>query len=372
MDEPQYRVYMPEPVAPSRRGRDVPGRWVAERECPSGRIERRRYSLGAKGLVQDRESERALLPLASPLATGATAGSWCPFGSPDELPSDQADDDLRSRLFDSLPLRERFEILGACELRLRLASDSPGGLVAARIEDLFPDGASARVTYTLLNLTHREGHESPQALIPGEVYDVTLRFKEAAYAFLPGHRIRLALSTSYWPVVWPSPERFTLTLHTGGSFLELPLRPPRAEDAQLPPFAEPESAPPLAATELHRSETRKTVSTGPGGEIRYRVAAELTGDGEVALTRIEETGIEHGHSVIEEFSVDESDPLSAKTEVFHDAVFRRGDWSTRVRTRTRMVSDASTFHLEAELEGLEKDRTLFYRTWSVSVPRDGV
>jgi hypothetical protein len=37
-----------------------------------------------------------------------------------------------------------------------------------------------------------------------------------------------------------------------------------------------------------------------------------------------------------------------------------------------MVSDASTFHLEAELEGLEKDRTLFYRTWSVSVPRDGV
>jgi putative CocE/NonD family hydrolase len=371
MEEPRYRVFMPEPVAPSRRERDVPGRWVAEADWPSSRIQPRAYSLGPQGL-EEREGEAATFQLASSLTTGSTAGSWCPFGSPDELPGDQGEDDLRSLLFDSQPFRERFEILGACELRLMLASDSPGGLIAARIEDVFPDGASARVTYALLNLTHRESHEDPRALFPGETYGVTLRFKDAAHAFLPGHRIRVALSTAYWPIAWPSPWPFTLTLHARGSRLQLPVRPPRAEDAHLRSFEEPEGARGPRTTELQEGATAKSVSSGASGEIVYRVSTELTEDGGPALTRIEDTRIEHGHSVVEEFSIVQSDPLSAKAEILHDAVFRRDSWSTRVRARTRMVSDSSDFHLEAELEGFEGDQRVYHRAWSVSVPRDGV
>jgi hypothetical protein len=370
MEEPQYRVFMPEPVAPLRRERDVPGRWVAEAEWPSKRIETRTYSLGAQGL-EERESEAATFALASPLTTGAAAGSWCPFGSPDELPGDQGEDDLRSLLFDSQPLRERIEILGACELRLKLASDFPGGLIAVRIEDVFPDGVSARVSYALLNLTHRASHETPEPLVPGEVFEVALRLNDAAYAFLPGHRIRLALSTAYWPIAWPPPWRFTLTLHTRGSRLLLPVRPPRNEDTHLRPFEEPESAPKLVTTELQAPTTVKSVSSGASGEIVYRLSTEIAGDGP-ALTRIEDTRIEHGHSAVEEFSITESEPLSAAAEILHDAVLRRDSWSTRVRTRTRMVSDSSDFHLEAELEGFEGDRRVYHRTWSVSIPRDRV
>jgi len=371
MEEPRYRVFMPEPIAPSGRSRDVPGRWVAETEWPSSRIQPRAYSLGPQGLVE-REGESATFPLASPLTTGAAAGSWCPFGSPEELPSDQGEDDRRSLLFDSQPLRDRIEILGTCELRLKLSSDSAFGLIAARIEDVFPDGASARVTYALLNLTHRESHEDPEALVPGETYDVTLRFKDAAHAFLPGHRIRLALSTAYWPIAWTTPWRFTLTLHTRGSSLQLPVRPARAEDAQLHEFEQPEGAPGPRTTELHQGTTVKSVSSCPSGEIVFRISTEVAENGGPALTRIEDTSTEHGHSVVEEFSIVESNPLSAKAEILHDAVFRRDSWSTRVRTRTRMVSDSSNFHLEAELEGFEGDRRVYHRTWSVRVPRDGV
>ncbi|HLE70220.1 MAG TPA: CocE/NonD family hydrolase C-terminal non-catalytic domain-containing protein, partial [Vicinamibacteria bacterium] len=334
-------------------------------------IQPRAYSVGPHGL-QEREGEAATFQLASPLTTGSAAGSWCPFGSADELPSDQGEDDLRSLLFDSQPLRARIEILGACELRLKLASDSPGGLIAARIEDVFPDGASARVTYALLNLTHRESHEDPRALVPGETNAVTLRFKDAAYAFLPGHRIRLALSTAYWPIAWPSPWRFTVTLQTRGGRLQLPVRPPRAEDAHLRSFEEPEGARGPMTTELQEGATVKSVSSSASGETVYRVSTELTKDGGPALTRIEDTRIEHGHSVVEEFSIVQSDPLSAKAEILHDAVFRRDSWSTRVRTRIRMVSDSSDFHLEAELEGFEGDRRVYHRAWSVSLPRDGV
>jgi len=51
--------------------------------------------------------------------------------------------------------------------------------------------------------------------------------------------VRLALSTSYWPIVWPSPAPATVTIFTGASFLTLPERPARLEDAALPPLASP-------------------------------------------------------------------------------------------------------------------------------------
>jgi putative CocE/NonD family hydrolase len=371
MDEPRYRVYMPEPTTPSHRAENVPGRWVAEVEWPSRRIRTRTYFLGASGL-EERAGRDRTSAISSPLATGGAAGSWCPFASGDELPSDQREDDARSLVFDSAPLRERFEILGACELRLRIASDSPGGLLAARLEDLFPEGDSARVTYALLDLTHRNGHESPEPLSPGEIYDVTLRFNDAAYSFLPGHRIRLALSTAYWPIAWPPPWRFALTLHARGSHLQLPVRPPRVEDADLRPFEEPESAPGPETTEIRKGASSASVETGPSGETVYRATTEISEDGEPALTRIEDTRIEHGHSAAEEFSIAEPDPLSAKAEIVHDALFQRDSWSARIRTRTRMTSDAEDFHLEAEIEALEGDRGIYQRRWSVSVPRDRV
>jgi hypothetical protein len=369
MDEPLYRVYMPEPVSPSRSGADVPGRWVSETEWPSSRIVTHAFFLEA-GRLQERGGNSEVYPLSSPQTTGAASGSWCPFGSPGELPTDQRQDDDRSLVFDSEPLAERLEILGACELRIQVASDSPGGFIAARLEDVFPDGESARVTYGLLDLTHREGHERPKALVPGRAYDITLRLNDAAYSFLPGHRLRLALSTAYWPMVWPPPWRFRLSVGGPGSALRLPVRPPRPEDSELRPFDEPESGPALDATDLEEGATMTSVSSGASGELVYRAWTDVGRDGGPALTRIEDTRIEHGNSAAEEYSIADGDPLSAKAGIRHDAVFRRDGWSTRVRTRIHMISDSRHFHLDAELEGFEGDRRIYHRTWSVSVPRE--
>ncbi len=369
MDEPLYRVYLPEPVAPSRRGTVVPGRWVAEEAWPSPRIEPRSFFLGA-GILEERESGPAVFRVASPQTTGAASGGWCPFGSPEELPSDQRPDDARSLVFDSVPLRERFEILGSCELLVRVACDSPGGLLAARIEDVFPDGESARVTYGLLDLTHRDGHERPRALVPGQTYEITLRFKDAAYAFVPGHRVRLALSTAYWPIAWPPPWQFSLTVHARGSCLRLPVRPPRAEDSGLRSFEEPESAPELDAIELQKAITSASVSNNDSGGLVYRFVSDVAEDGLPVLTRIEDTRIEHGHSAVEEFTIKESDPLSAKAEVHHDTLFRRDEWSARVRTRTRMILGLPSFPSRGRARGLRGRAEDSITARGRSVPED--
>ena len=102
-----------------------------------------------------------------------------------------------------------------------------------RLNDIAPDGASTRVTYAVLNLTHRDSHEKPRALKPGKAYTVRVQMNDIAHAFPAGHRIRLAISTCYWPLAWPAPEAATLTLTTGASTLTLPVRAPRAVVALL-------------------------------------------------------------------------------------------------------------------------------------------
>ena len=137
---------------------------------------------------------------------------------------------------------QRVEIFGAPVVTLELASDKPSAMIAARLEDVAPDGASTLVTYGLLNLTHRDGHEHPQALEPGRTYRVAIVLNDIAQAFPAGHRIRLALATSHWPIAWPSPELATLSLSADGSNLSLPVREPSPADAALSPFPPAEEA----------------------------------------------------------------------------------------------------------------------------------
>jgi uncharacterized protein len=377
LDEPMLRAWMNEPVAPERHAVDAPGRWIAERTWPPSEGFRvLRYYLAPGRLALDAGSEAEdvgfATPVASPVDVGLDAGSWCSFGAPSEMPSDQAMDDAKSVVFDSAPLDERVEILGAPRVRLRLAPAGPFAMAAARLEDVFPDGTVSRVTYALLDLTHREGHDAPAPLVPGGLLDVDLLLNDCAYAFLPGHRVRLALTSYYWPVAWPPPGPSSFALRTVASALELPVRAPRVEDSALTAFPPPESAPNASIVELHRGSSTRTVTRDDAtGETRYRFAADITDDGDPALTRVESTGMEHGHASIETYSITAGDPLSARAEILHDARFQREDWSVRVRTMTRLSCDERAFLIEGELEGFEDGRSVFRREYRSAVPRSG-
>src|SRR5207249_11020840 len=279
MNERPYRVWMRE-GGPRRSSYGVrPGRWVAEPSWPSPRITTRRYALNPGGLGETSGPETRL-PWRSAAALGLAAGEWCSDGGEGDAPGDQREDDAGSLTFDSEPLAERLEILGAPVVSLELAVDRPMALVAARLSEVFPDGSSARVTYGCLNLAHRSGHEHPASLEPGRRYAVRLRLRDVAHSFAPGDRLRLALSTSYWPIVWPSPEAVTLGVFTGSSQLELPVRPPSADDDRLRPFAEPESAPPPSYTELEPARSQRAVDRDAvTGDVVCTIVSEGGGFG---------------------------------------------------------------------------------------------
>jgi uncharacterized protein len=369
MDEPVLRVWMQESVPPRPSYKHRPGRWVAEPEWPSQRIMPRRYWLHPARLNTAPPAE-AQLDFRSPQTTGIGAGEWCGFGAPGEAPMDQRGDDGCSLTFDSAPLPERVEILGAPAATLELMADQPVALIAVRLNDVARGGASTRVTYGVLNLTHRDSHKEPKPVEPGKRYRIKVILNDVAHAFPAGHKLRLAISTSYWPIAWPSPQPVTVSLFTGESFVDLPVRPPDPEDAALKPFEPPERAA-AETTELGLPALQRVVERDrTTNETTYTVSSGR-GDLEIPkLTRIKAIGLEVGHTMLKCFRIGEDDPVLAQAEVIQKTCFCRGVWKTRVETRARFSSTAEDFLLEATLTAYENDALFFTRTWTRRIERD--
>jgi putative CocE/NonD family hydrolase len=362
MEEPQLRAWMLESARPETWYAERPGRWVAEPTWPAPGIKHHRLHLTEQSLTERAGGERPLL-LSSPENAGAHSGVWCSHGAAPDEPGDQREDDAKSLVFDTEPLSARLEILGAPVLELEVSADRPEAKLAVRLCDVHPDGASTRVTYGILNLTHRESHEYPTPLEPGRRYKVRVQLNDIGYAFPPGHRVRVAVSSTYWPITWPSPERVTLTLHTGS--ILLPVRAPNARDEALPPLPPVESAPAEKRTPLRAGRTERQIERDVAtGETIHRLVDDM-GD-----VRIDAHGLEVGAVKLTEYRIKDEDPLSAVAETRWTAKVGRGPWRARTETWTRMTATKDAFLIHATLDAYDGEKRVWSHNWDCAVPRD--
>ncbi|MEV2216137.1 CocE/NonD family hydrolase [Streptomyces sp. NPDC050997] len=372
MDGPMLRTWMQDSVPPSTSYEERPGRWVAEPTWPSPYVHQvthplTRHRIGSPGENQAAgEGDGVAMTVRSPLSVGQFAGKWASYNAPPDLPYDQREEDGGSLVFETDPLTERLEILGSPTVELDVSADEPVAMVAARLSDVSPDGAATRVTYGLLNLTRRDSTEDPEPLEPGRRYRATVHLNGVAQAFPPGHRVRLSLSTSYWPLAWPPPKPALLSVHEGSSTLTLPVRPTDDPD-EVPanPFEEPEGTPPLAVTRLTPPEQRWDVKRDL---IGYNADLEIVKD--QGLIRFDEIGLDAGRRAYERYATVADDFTSVSGESTWTMRFRRDDWDVHVVTHTRLSCDEQDFFVDATLDGYEGDRRVFSRTWNETVPRD--
>ncbi|HXV25058.1 MAG TPA: CocE/NonD family hydrolase [Alphaproteobacteria bacterium] len=363
MTEPMIRIWMQEAVRPASTYTLRPGRWLAEEGWPPAGVAPRRLRLSA-GRLSDEPGPAAWLALASPQTTGTASGEWCPYGMPGELAVDQRGDDGRSLCFDSTPLPDRLEILGAPVATLEIAVDQPVAQIGVRLCEIWPDGASTLITYGVLNLAHREGHERPQPTIPGQPTRIAVQLNDIAHAFAPGNRIRLAVSSALWPMVWPAPEPVSLKLDTGGSSLDLPVRPAGAEAKTLPAFAEPEAAPQIATENLlHRGRNRVIVEDPSTGLTRVKIRRVHR---EFRLPHID-LGVRRQGD--EQFLIHAEDPSRAGAQSEGLWSLERDGWKARTQTRLEMQPDGEAFTVIAELNAFEGEEPFFARRWERRIPR---
>ena len=366
MDEPLLRVWMQDAVPPQPSYEERAGRWVSEPAWPSSNVTPAVFAL-APGQLAEERGEPDALECAAPLAHGVDAGVWTAWGDPADFASDQRAEDGRALCFTCPPLEDRLEVLGFPEVTVTLACDRPLAVIAARLCDVAPSGASTLVTAGLLNLTHRESHERPSPIVPGVPMTVSFRLNAMSYSFPPGHRIRLALAQTYWPWGWPSPEPVTLTVFTGGeSKLLLPVRRPHPDDAKLRPFGKPEAARPLEVEVLELPNGTRRVSYETAAE-RWELVADLSLFGSF---RIVEDGLEYRERGQDVFTIVEGDPLSACAHSEWSIGVGRGSWRTRVETRSTMTAEAELFRITNALDAYDGEARVFARTWDFIVPRD--
>jgi len=370
-DEPMLRAWMQDGVPPSAAYQDRPGRWVGEPSWPTPNTQEQAWTLTRWGLVDGDVDERHALSIQSPLSVGMFAGKWASYAAAPDLPYDQREEDGGALVFETPPLEEPLELLGLPYADLEVHADKPVAQLAVRLSDVAPNGEATRVTYGLLNLTHRDGSADPQPLEPGHHYRVRVQLNGIAQSFPADHRLRLSVSTSYWPLVWPSPERATVTVHTGTSRLSLPVRRPRPEDdGALRPFDEPETTPELEVTPLQVSEHHWRTTRDLVTDVS---TLEIVND--QGAFRIDETGTLVRRATNEWYSFRWNEVNSVRGETRTVRRLERDDWRVEVRTRTVLTSTPDDFVVTAQLDAYELDAErgdprVFSESWERAIPRD--
>lgn len=373
-EEPRLRVWMQDACPPRTQYAERPGRWIAEEGWPSSHIESRAFALtGAYGLVPTRDSAvgpaepDSSLPLQSPLSVGMFAGKWCSYSGPPDLPGDQREEDGGALVFESEPLEDDLEILGAPRLLVALRSDQPVAQIAARLSSVGPRRRATRISYGLLNLCRREGPDRSDPVPVGETVVVALSLNEIGQRFPAGHRIRLSLSTSYFPLAWPPPHPVHLTILPRRSQLVLPVREPRREDAQLSSLGEGRGHPPIETRQIEPAELSWRVHRDLG--TRWSTLEVIKNEGAVEIVP---DGITYVRTDRETYAFEDDDFASPRGEVQTHWELRRDDWHVVSETWTRLTADDERFRVEAKLQAREGDEIVFERDWDECIPRDGI
>lgn len=317
-------------------------------------------------------AEPALVDGSDSLFHRPTAGSlggslcWGAGHPPNGLAADLRLEDGNDLVYTSAPLDEPVDVLGVPLAVVHVSSSGPVAHLVARLADVAPDGATEQVSEGILNLTHRDSHVEPSPLEPMRRYEVRVPLRVAGYRFPAGHRIQLRVSSSHWPVIWPSPGENRIWLHRGPdapSYLELPLAPAGADVVDPPPFGS--DAPPLAEVGSEVSEpTRWEVVN----DAVAREVAVHTHEASVATLPDGISTLSVGETLT--MAASEREPGAGRFENVCEYRLDRGGHGIVVIADGGIVASSTAFdmtaHLKVELDG----EPFFERTWREEIARD--
>ena len=382
-NDPVLSVWHGDPVHPVHDEEPRPGRWLAFDSWPHASIEAEEWQLRPatlapaaapaatpgttappSGPIRDGEEDWVTVPGA--VETGFSAGDWYGYIFPKDRPGDQRQDDGSAARFRSSALKEEFSIVGMPELHLTFKTDRPSAMVAVRLGDVQPDGTIERLTYGLLNLNHDENHETNTPLEPGKTYHVRVPMNYMARRLTPGHAISLAISSSYWPLAWPSPEPATLSVDAARSRLLLPVfRGSIAEyETQLPEAYVPT---PIRVTQrTEGSSSRRVIHDQVTKESRLEL------DSASGEKRFEDIDLTFSATSSERYETSRTDYYAARASVEDTRRMKRGEWSVFTRTKTALSADRDFYYIHAELEAFDGEERVVSRTWDERIPRNGV
>jgi len=196
--------------------------WRDESDWPLARAHNTRYYLhwGGKSnslhgdgtlgtaLSAAEPSDQYVYDPADPVPTRG-GGLCCSFANPggafDQQKTEARDDVL---VYSTPPFKDDFEVTGPASLELYASSSAVDTDFTAKLVDVWPNGVAQNLTDGIVRARYRNSTVNPEFLKPGEIYKITIDLRATSNVFLPGHRLRLEVSSSNFP-------RFNRNLNTG-------------------------------------------------------------------------------------------------------------------------------------------------------------
>ena len=332
---------------------ETKGFWRQENEWPLARAQdtpmylRPQGELGREAMThpQDEHDDYTYDPSA-----GVTSGIYARGpASPWAMPLDQRLDEANSLTYTTPPLEKDTEVTGEPVADLYVSSSAEVAYFEVKICDVAPDGASKQVTYAGLNATHRTSNAHPEALKPGEVYELKIDLEYLAYIFPAGHRVRVDVASADFQNAWPVSKAAVNSLHYSSRYpsrVILPVVP--EQNPKLPPPHLTPSPNPLPAMEtIHKPD--------------YKVSYDLIG-------QTATVSVGNGDSA-GSFTVSKNNPAVAVAVKTGEYEFNEHGLVVKVHVHAVTASDAETFrHLE-EVDITLDDKPYFHKSWTISVPR---
>jgi hypothetical protein len=219
-----------------------------------------------------------------------------------------------------------------------------------RLCDVAPDGSSTLVTRGVLNLNKRHGRDRNDPMEAGVEQQVQVALVSTGHSFPAGHRLRIAVSSAYWPWVWPHAEEATLVVDPSRSSVRLPEWTRRGDDGVR--FEEPTRATPLAVRALPAASDlpQRSVSHDVGtGEWVLDVDPGYGGGREYP------DGLVFTEDSRETYRITDGDPLSASAESRWAIGLEKPGWRAWLETTSRVTATRDEYVVENSVTAWARD-----------------
>jgi hypothetical protein len=359
-NDPRLMIYMQHWHPPDPTLQSVPGEWRREDVWPPKDATNTALYLQGNHSLERTAGTHVAHQLKYVPTVGVEAGFW--WG---ELLSDPRPVDAFSLVYDSEPLENEQGILGRPHALLRASASAPLANWFARLSDVAPDGTVRQITGAGLNGAQRESMTNPRDLEPGKFYPLDIEMHLTSWVFPKGHRIRVAISNSLWPMVLPTPYAMTTSLDLGGndgSRIVLPVVPAHGTAA-------PEFSPPQTSEE--RTDIKNEGFPWPGewtverDEARQKTTVHWKG----------KDGYEYPWGTQNDFESltydgDDAHPETSSVRGEAESVFALKGRTLVWRGHLSVSTDQKNFYYKYTRELLKDGQMVKTKTWQETIPRD--
>jgi predicted acyl esterase len=359
-NDPRLVIYMQHWHPPDPRLQSVPGEWRREDVWPPKDATNTALFLQGNHSLERTAGTHVAHQLKYVPTVGVEAGFW--WG---ELLSDPRPVDAFSLVYDSEPLESEQGILGRPHALLRASASAPLANWFARLSDVAPDGTVTQITGAGLNGAQRESMTNPRDLEPGKFYPLDIEMHLTSWVFPKGHRIRVAISNSLWPMVLPTPYAMTTSLDLGGndgSRIVLPVVP--AHGAAAPEFSPPQ-------TSEERTDIKNEGFPWPG---EWTVERDEARQKTTVLWKGKD-GYEYPWGTQNDFESltydgDDAHPETSSVLGEAESVFALKGRTLVWRGHLSVSTDQKNFYYKYTRELLKDGQMVKTKTWQETIPRD--